>query len=169
MTTRSDPHPESYLAFLKERPGADLSPEAERVALAKVKDYLSRLMDEANRRRTAEVYADDAFFNDTIKTEIGAAKIEEYFNGTAANADAIEVQFEDTARSGNDYYLRWVMDVRFKKFHRGKTFRTVGMTHIRFDRDGRVILHQDYWDSASGFFQHVPVLGAGIRYIKSLF
>jgi hypothetical protein len=169
MSTRPDPHPESYLAFLKERPGAALSPEAERAALTRIKDFLSHLMDEQSRARTADVYADDAFFNDTIKTEIGAAKIEEYFDGTADNAEAIEVEFQDMARSGNDYYLRWVMDVRFKKFHRGRSFRTIGMTHVRFDEQGRVILHQDYWDSAAGFFQHVPVLGGGIRYIKSLF
>jgi hypothetical protein len=40
---------------------------------------------------------------------------------------------------------------------------TIGMTQLRFDRDGRIRFHQDFWDSAQGFYQHVPVLGAAIR------
>jgi hypothetical protein len=30
-----------------------------------------------------------------------------------------------------------------------------------------VLLHQDYWDSTAGLFQHVPALGTGIRAIKA--
>ncbi len=59
------------------------------------------------------------------------------------------------------------MDVRYRKFHRGKTVRTIGMTHVRFNPEGQVILHQDYWDSAAGLFEYVPVVGGGIRLIKS--
>ncbi|MEX1117235.1 MAG: nuclear transport factor 2 family protein [Terrimicrobiaceae bacterium] len=160
---------QAYLDFLKERPGANLQGSAEREALARLKDYLSNLHEENIRKNTATTYAADAFLNDTLKTEIGAAAIEKYFLGTAGNADEIRVEFQDVARSGNEYYLRWVMDVKFKKFHRGKSFRTIGMTHARFNDQGLVILHQDYWDSTTGFFQHVPVLGTGIRYIKTLF
>jgi hypothetical protein len=160
---------EAYLAFLKARPGANLQGETEKRAISRLQAYLSNLTEENIRKNTSSTYAKDAYLNDTLKTEIGAAEIEKYFLGTAANADEIRVEFEDVARSGNDYYLRWIMDVKFKKFHRGKTFRTVGITHARFNEEGLVILHQDYWDSTSGFFEHVPVLGAGIRYIKSLF
>lgn len=171
MSTRKDPNTEveAYLAFLKARPGASLKPLEEKAALQRVKQFLDNLNAENIRQSTSSVYAADAFFNDTLKTEIGAAEIEKYFLGTAENTEEIRVEFLDTAKSGNEYYLRWVMDVKFKKFHKGKSFRTVGMTHIRFSPDGKVILHQDYWDSTSGFFQHVPVLGSGIRYIKGLF
>ncbi len=170
MTNQKNPNAEvqAYLDFLKERPGANLQGSAEREALTRFKNYLSNLNEENIRKNTASTYSTDAFLNDTLKTEIGAADIEKYFLGTAGNADEIRVEFKDVARSGNDYYLRWVMDVKFKKFHRGQSFRTVGITHARFNEQGLVTLHQDYWDSTTGFFQHVPVLGAGIRYIKSL-
>jgi hypothetical protein len=42
------------------------------------------------------------------------------------------------------------------------------MSRVRFDAGGRVVLHQDYWDSASGLFEHVPVLGGLIRAVKKL-
>jgi hypothetical protein len=39
---------------------------------------------------------------------------------------------------------------------------------IRFDREGRVILHQDFWDSAQGVWDHVPVLGIGLQHVRRL-
>lgn len=40
------------------------------------------------------------------------------------------------------------------------------MTHIRFDSEGKVILHQDFWDSTGGLFEHVPALGWMLRRAK---
>jgi len=41
------------------------------------------------------------------------------------------------------------------------------VTMVRFDSQGRVILHQDFWDSAQGVWDHVPGVGAAIRWIQS--
>jgi hypothetical protein len=41
------------------------------------------------------------------------------------------------------------------------------MTLLRFDKQGRVVLHQDFWDSSAGFYEHLPVLGGVMRWIKS--
>ena len=41
------------------------------------------------------------------------------------------------------------------------------MSHIRFDREGKVVLHQDYWGSATGSYQHLPVVGRLINWVKS--
>ena len=60
------------------------------------------------------------------------------------------------------------MEIRFKRFRKGELTRSIGMSHLRVGADGRILLHQDYWDSASGLFEHVPVLGYGIRKIKAL-
>ena len=69
------------------------------------------------------------------------------------------------AREGN-YYFRWQMTIRFKRLARGEEQRSIGMTHVRFDPEGKVVLHQDFWDSAAGLFEHVPVLGWMLRRVK---
>jgi hypothetical protein len=158
---------EDYTAFLRTHPGADLDPAEERAAVQRFEEFLASFTVEKVQRDTAAVYAPEAFFNDTLKTVCGPAAIEKHFLGAIANTTEITVEFTGRARSGNDYYFRWVMDVRYRLFHGGKTVRTIGMSHIRFDRDGRVILHQDYWDATQGFFEYVPVIGPGIRWIKS--
>lgn len=156
-----------YLGFLKAHPGADLRGGEERAAVARFQSFLGTFTKEKLENQTRQVYAPDAFFNDTLKTVRGSSAIQEYFLASLANTESISVEFTDVARSGNEYYFRWVMDVKFRKFHRGKTVRTIGMTHVRFNRDGQVILHQDYWDSAQGLFEYVPVIGGGIRFLKA--
>ena len=41
------------------------------------------------------------------------------------------------------------------------------MSHIRFGADGKVVLHQDFWDSSGGLFEHVPGLGWMLRKAKA--
>jgi len=158
---------QDYLDFLKDRPGADLRGAEEAAAIAAFEDYLSHLSQESVRAKTRTVYAPDVFLNDTLKTVHGSAALEEYFLGTASNTETIDVNFTDMVRSGNDYYFRWIMDVKFKKFAKGQSVRTIGMTHVRFNSAGQVILHQDYWDSTQGLFEYVPVLGGVIRLLKA--
>ena len=138
----------------------------EKAAVARFQDFFGAMTAESVRAKTRQVYAEKAYFNDTLKTLAGAAAIEEYFLATTANAESITVRFDDVAESGGDYYFRWVMDVKLKKLKKGETLRSVGVTHVRFDEQGKVAVHQDYWDAAAGLFEHVPMLGGAIRAIK---
>ncbi len=163
---RSNPTAD-YLAFLKANPGARLSAREEKVAVERFQNFLSTFTEEKIRRDTSAVYAPDAFLDDTLKTVRGSEAIQEYFLGSVANTESITVEFTDMARSGHDYYFRWIMDVEFRFFRRGESVRTVGMTHVRFNEAGQVLLHQDYWDSGRGLFDHVPLIGNGTRFLKS--
>ena len=116
--------------------------------------------------RVAEVYAETAFFNDTLKTVRGAEAIREYLGVTAEAVDRGTVEFLDLVADDGNYYFRWLMTLRFKRFDAGEDKRSIGMSHIRFDAEGRVVLHQDYWDSSSGLFEHVPVLGWMLERVK---
>jgi hypothetical protein len=140
---------------------------AERQAIARFENFLSHLDEQTAREETEKVYATDAFLNDTLKTIHGSPAIREYFIKTAQGLDGMTVRFNDVARSGGTYYFRWTMDTRMKHLARGKTVRTIGVTLVRFDPQGRVLVHQDYWDSSQGVWEHVPVMGSVIRWIRS--
>jgi hypothetical protein len=58
------------------------------------------------------------------------------------------------------------MRLRFLKLAGGEEKRSIGMSHVRFDADGRVELHQDFWDSAAGLWEHVPGLGGLLKLAK---
>lgn len=150
------------------RPTVAAGSESERSAIARVKRFLGNWSEATIREQTDQVYAPDAYLNDTLKTLHGATQIRDYFLETAENAESITVEFADVTRATDGaHYFRWVMDVRMKKVAAGKTIRTPGITLVRFDEKGRVLIHQDYWDSAAGLWEHVPVIGRGIRTIKA--
>ncbi len=59
------------------------------------------------------------------------------------------------------------MDIRFKNYNQGRIARSVGISHLRFDTEGKIILHKDFWDAAGGLYEYLPVLGGVMRWIKS--
>lgn len=149
---------------LESKPSASV--QKQKGGLRRWQSLFSDLSAENVSGKVEGVYSSDAFFNDTLKTLTGAKAIEAYMIETADVLVYGKVQFEDVATSGNDTYVRWRMSYRSKVLSKKEDIVTIGMTHLRFDESGKVVLHQDFWDSTRGVFQHVPVVGAGIRLVK---
>ena len=91
-----------------------------------------------------------------------------YLKHSAEAVESCVVEVKETlSNETGDYYLRWVMTIRFKRFKKGQDTQTIGISHVRFNPDGLVCFHQDYWDSTAGIFEHIPVLGWMIGKIKA--
>ena len=139
----------------------------ERQAIERFQSLLSDFKAPDFGERIPGVYAEDVFFNDTLKTMRGVEDLQEYLMATSEAIDKGTVEFLDVVADNGNYYFRWVMTIRFKKLARGEDTRSVGMSHVRFDAAGKVVLHQDFWDSTGGLFEHVPALGWILRHAKS--
>ena len=150
-----------------EGPAAGSPEDAE--AVRRFTEFVRRMDGESIASAAREVYAADAYFNDTLKEVEGAEKIARYLAESLEAAHEVRVEVVDVARSGGNYYFIWEMDIHFKKLNGGRPARTAGMSHIRFDAEGRVAFHRDYWDAAEGLFVHLPVVGRIVRYIKGRF
>lgn len=153
------------LRRLEAEPAMDPSSPDNAEAIARMKDFFTAMTPETVHAKCANVYAENAWLNDTVKTIEGRAAIEEYFAETAKALDVLNVEFTDISTSGSNYYLRWIMTVKLKDAD--KPIVSIGMTHMRFTPDGKIAMHQDYWDSAAGLYEHLPVVGRLIRYIKN--
>ncbi len=139
---------------------------AEAAALARFSDLVADMSAERTPGMVPHVYADNVYFNDTLKEVQGAAALAEYFRHSLGGAAAVHAEVLDVARSGPDYYVRWQMMIRFKKLADSQPTWTTGMSHLRFDGDGLIVFHQDYWDATAGFFQYVPVVGRLIGWVR---
>ena len=73
----------------------------------------------------------------------------------------------DVAARDNNYYLRWVMSMRFKMGGDTVESKSIGMSHIRTDAAGQVVIHQDYWDGIEGVYQYIPFVGYMIGKIQA--
>jgi steroid Delta-isomerase len=104
-----------------------------------------------------EVYFEDPFqsFNDRDGLE---AVYRRMFEKLEQPRFTIDAQLDDHGQG----VLIW----RFEFGWRGRDHCIRGCSHLQFDADGRVSCHRDYWDAAEHVYEHIPVLGAVLRFIK---
>lgn len=114
-----------------------------------------------------KTYAEQLYFNDTLVTLHDRQALRNYLEQTQRSVDSIGIEVLSVFEQGNDVFIRWSMRTRFTVLGRSKDTTTIGFSHLRFDNEGRIVLHQDYWDSAQGFFLHIPMIGGFLQWIKN--
>jgi hypothetical protein len=142
------------------------SPE-EKAAVARFEAFLSDLSTGTIKSSIRTVYAPKLFFNDTLKTIRDVDTLEKYFLASDDSMASYGLKIEQAVSTPEGVFVRWRMDVVFRRFHKGQVQSSIGITHVRFNKDGLVAYHQDYWDSGSNFYEKLPILGGLIRYVKS--
>ena len=143
-------------------PGSD----EERQALDRFADFVADMTPSTIREKVRHVYAADAYFNDTLKELVGSAAIEEYMAHSMEATESVRAVVDDISSSDGNYYVRWTMNIRFKRYNNGEDARSVGISHLRFNSDGEIVLHRDYWDAAGGLYEYLPVIGGLIKWIR---
>lgn len=128
-------------------------------------DFFKVYTADAIHRGIRNVYASDAYFADPFTGHRGIDEIEKYFvDSTEPIQDCVfEVQ-QPAVRDGN-YYFRWIMRLHIKRNPK-ELIEALGMSHVRFDPEGKVIFQQDYWDTGL-LMAKIPVLGWGVRKVRS--
>jgi len=110
-----------------------------------------------------KLYAEDAFLNDRIHTVVGNRAIAEYFDGTFKKMYKTEFIIHDTVFAKRDVYVSWTMRIQLKA---GKKFMEfMGMSQLRFNYEGKIIYHQDYWDF-SELMGEISLLRPIVNYVK---
>lgn len=115
--------------------------------------------------RVDDFYAKDALFRDPVGEIRGAAAIKAYYARLYENVLSIRFDFESEIVQGDEHVVTWVMTMRHKAIEGGKEVSLPGASHIRFS-NGKAVYHRDYFDMGAFVYEHIPVLGAGVRYVK---
>lgn len=132
--------------------------------------FLQKIGDkEYVRENTAKVYSKDAYLNDTLVTHHGSDEIMAYFLETADTMSSYEITIDDTVSSGSEHYIRWTMVFSAPRLNGGKPVESCGVSHVRFGADGKVLMHQDFWDAGTNIYGQIPVLGGVIESIRRRF
>jgi steroid delta-isomerase len=121
---------------------------------------------EASVPRLRAFYATDAWFKDPFNEVTGVAEIERIFAHMYVALHDPAFVVKDRVEQGEQAFLVWDFNFRIKRY-RPDTVQTIrGTSHLRFDGQGLVCYHRDYWDAAEELYEKLPVLGGLMRFLK---
>jgi len=154
------PFSDDYQRALRAHPGSERGIEA---GLEEFAAVYGELTHPEIGRRVARLYADAMYFNDSLKTFQSRQQLVDYMQATARMLDESTVEIDQVLRDGSDVFVRWTMTFASSAMGRKISSESIGMTHLRFNPEGRIVLHQDFWDSAAGLYRNLPVIGYALK------
>lgn len=102
-------------------------------------------------------------FADPFQDVTGLAAVERVYAAIFRHCRDPRFTVLDRAWSGQAWYLRFRFTARSTA---GADLSFDGVSELRFDAAGRVILHHDHWDSGGAFYGRLPLLGRVIGWIR---
>jgi len=131
---------------------------------AKVFDSIGN--DAALREAVNEAYASDVYFNDTLHSFTDSGTLYQYLKHVGSQVEAMDVDILDVSLSDQSAYVRWSITVTYHDLNDNQPTVSIGLTHLRFNSQGKIALHQDYWDSTDGFYRHIPIISSMIKFVN---
>ena len=111
-------------------------------------------------------YAPDAHFKDPFNDVRGVPAIRQIFAHMFATLDQPRFTVTQHIVQGDQAFLAWEIRFRMRRWRAGVEQCIHGATLVRFDAQGRVALHRDYWDAAQELYEKLPVLGGLMRWLR---
>lgn len=131
---------------------------------ARVKGYFETLTPESVERM-GEVYAPDAYFRDPFNEVTGLAAVQKIFRHMYEPLVDPRFVILETIEEGDRLVITWDMLYRVRKFKPEVERKIHGLSLLRFDAQGRVAYHRDYWDAAGELYAQLPLVGPLMRFL----
>jgi len=132
--------------------------------VARVKQFFEKLSPD-DVARLGEIYAPQAYFKDPFNEVRGVPAIAHIFEHMFVQVDAPRFEIRGAVAQGDDAFLTWDFRFRLRRLRRDEQV-VRGASHLKFDTDGRVTYHRDYWDAAEELYEKLPLLGGLMRLLK---
>lgn len=136
----------------------------------------------SNLDEIGKLYADDVTFIDPLHQITGLTALRQYFEQMYANIKSIDfvmhghdqiyknvstigLAIPDDELSSGEGYLRWRMRFSHPRLKNGQTIEVEGCSHLRWSKN-KVYYHRDYFDAGAMLYEHLPVMGRVIAWLK---
>ena len=116
--------------------------------------------------RFPEFYVEDAYFKDPFNEVRGLPAIQRIFSHMFRQVAEPRFVVTETIADEKGAMLVWEFCFRVRLWGKGEAQVMRGVSHLRFDTDGRVNYHRDYWDTAEELYMKLPALGSLMRGLR---
>lgn len=136
-------------------------------ALQRIVDFFETLTPQSARETLAQLYAADASFKDPFNHVHGLPAILPLFTHMFEQVENPRFQIIDTVLQHDTAFITW--DFLFHMRRYAKDEQCIhGATQFRFNSEGLVTMHRDYWDAAEELYEKLPVVGGFMRLLKHI-
>jgi hypothetical protein len=118
--------------------------------------------------RFGEFYSANAYFKDPFNEVHRLADIQPIFTRMFRQLAEPRFVVKEHAGDRHSMFLVWDMHFCLRNWKPEETRRIHGVSHLRFDADGKVCYHRDYWDTGEELYAKLPVLGLGVRLLRRI-
>ncbi len=112
------------------------------------------------------IYHPQLVFIDPLHQLEGVDNLIQSFKASYTNISHCNFTIDNVIESGDQAAVYWHMDFSHNKLNGGKVIQVSGHSHLK-QRDGLVVFHRDYLDVGAMLYEHIPLLGAIVKRIKS--
>ena len=116
--------------------------------------------------RFPEFYAENAWFKDPFNEVRGVGAIQRIFSHMFGQVDEPRFVVSEQVADANGAVLVWTLHYRSRGASKAEEHVIRGVSHLKFDSDGKVAFHRDYWDTGEELYMKIPLLGALMRFLR---
>jgi hypothetical protein len=119
--------------------------------------------------RFPEFYSADAYFKDPFNEVRGLPAIQRIFTHMFSQVAEPRFIVTEQVADVSGGMLVWDFNFRNKLLGKGKTQVMHGASHLKFNTEGKVFYHRDYWDTVEELYVKLPLIGAVARTFHRMF
>ena len=99
-------------------------------------------------------YDENAFFKDPFNEIEGRDKLMKIFAHMFETLENPQFVIHDSIENSGSAFLTWDFFLRIK----GRDYKIHGSSHLKFNKENRIVYHRDYWDVGEEILLNVPFI-----------
>ena len=132
---------------------------------SKIYDFFNDTNKDNMKEQVEKFYAPSAVFEDPFTKVTGRDRLLSYYEGLYKELDSISFDIKTEFQSGDETVAIWTMTMKHKNLAGGEAVVVDGVSFVRFEND-KAVYHRDYFDAGALLYEHVPILGSIVRWLK---
>lgn len=112
-----------------------------------------------------DIYSDNVIFVDPVTSHKGITALDLYFRNLLSNVNYCRFDINQTISSDQQLCLIWTMHFAHPKVANGNALTLDGVSHIHI-ANNKIVFQQDFYDLGAMLYEHVPLIGKIIRWLK---
>lgn len=141
---------------------------------------LYQSLNKDNLANLVDLYHPNITFIDPLHKITGLTELRAYFLESYGGVNSIKFTIHKVMEDDNEASIFWTMSFSSRKLNHGNIIHVDGISLIQFQNplsnnksfsqssktDNKILFHRDYYDAGQMLYEHIPLMGRVIAYIK---